>query len=144
MTHGYDRRFWVLNPTGHRLTSDRQSYGRDGEEINTPFGKAALIVLPSPPAAEWYCDLCSEQLLTKWGDEPWPVAMIGSYALCPKDMYQIMEQNYVDQDSGEELPFKMGEWPAQICTCQPCDSQMQTWLVQLHNAYITPDTAISG
>ena len=115
-----DPRYWILNPTGHRLAEARQFYGRDGEEVDTVFGKATLIVPPQPEPEDWFCDLCSETILTRWGDEPFPVPMFGSYALCAEHYYEFQGNPLDDPRTGEPLDEPMGLWPMLACSCQAC------------------------
>lgn len=116
-----DPRFWILNPTGHRLAESRQFYGKDGDMVDTVFGEAVLIVPPQPAASDWYCDICSEIILTRWGDEPFPVPMFSSYALCAEHFYEFQEGERDDPESGEPIPgSKWGLWPMMSCGCQAC------------------------
>ena len=122
-----DRRHWIPNPIGHRLAEARLYYGRDGEEIDSVFGKATLIVTPYPDAEDWVCDLCSQMILTKWGSEPFPVPMFGSYAMCMDHYNEAVAQWKHDTDEGDVSDVPLGEWPLFACSCQPCQSTIQTW-----------------
>jgi hypothetical protein len=132
-----ENRYWILNPVGHRLTEQRGYYGRDGEEVETVFGPATLIVPPQPPVDEWYCDMCSEPILVKWGDEPFPVPMFGSYALCAEHYEEAKGWHPDDERTGDPIPsLVLGEWPGNVCRCQPCTSQTVVWRAQLLRAYV--------
>lgn len=123
-----ERRHWIPNPVGHRLAESRQYYGRDGEMVDTVFGEAVLIVPPQPAAEDWYCDLCSELILTKWGDQPFPVPMFGSYAMCMAHYNEAVAEWKHDTDEGDVSDVPMGEWPLLACTCDPCISTLHGWM----------------
>ena len=118
-----DNRGWVLNPEAHRAAADAQQdpQRKTGDEIMTPFGKATLFVMPSPDDLSlWYCDLCNQQILTKWGDEPFPVAMIGnSHALC-NDCRIDFEGSNASDIHGEPMDELEGLWPFRLCRCNGC------------------------
>jgi len=140
-----ENRGWVLDPTGHRHLANSGEVRQTGEQIDTPFGKATIIVLP-PPAdmSDWVCDFCNEIILTLWGDEPWPVAMIGnSYALCNECRLDYEKSPASDLD-GENLyeptsfdptyregPYLQevlqGPWPFSLCSCGACYQQALIW-----------------
>ncbi len=123
-----ENRGWVLDPTGHRHLANSGEVRQTGEQIETPFGKATLIVLP-PPAdmSDWVCDFCNETILTLWGDEPWPVAMIGnSYALCNECRLDYEKAPASDLE-GEAITELQGPWPFSLCSCGACYQQALIW-----------------
>ena len=117
-----DNRFWILDPSGHRrVENGRKDQYRDGDMVDTVFGEAVLIIPPAPPAEDWYCDICSEIILTKWGREPFPVPMMGGYALCLEHFNKTIESPIYDMDTDEVIPgSRMGEWPMRGCSCPAC------------------------
>lgn len=118
-----DTRFWILDPAGHRrVENGLKDQHKDGDIIDHPiFGEAVLIIPPAPPAEEWYCDICSEPMLTKFGRQPWPVPMIGSYALCLDHFNQFKDAPWDDEDTGDVIEgTRMGEWPYRGCRCGAC------------------------
>ena len=136
-----ENRGWILDPTGHRHLENSGEVRQTGEQIKTPFGIATLIVLP-PPAdmSDWICDFCNETILTLWGDEPWPVAMIGnSYALCNECRLDYEKSPASDLDgekmvsqsvvNGRELItiLLQGPWPFSLCSCGACYQQALIW-----------------
>jgi hypothetical protein len=130
-----DDRHWILNPAGHRLNAELGMVGRDGEEIDHPvFGKAELIVGPPNLDEGWVCDLCSLPILTRYGDEPFPVPMLGSYALCLEHFNEAQTWPYEDS-AGTQYPYPMGEWPANLCACSACAFTAGDWFPQLKEAY---------
>lgn len=124
-----DRRYWILNPAGHRLTEARAAYGMDGKTVEWFLGgEATLIVPPLPAATDWCCDICSATILTRWGDEPWPVPMEGSYALCAEHQAMVEESPEDDAYTGDPIPgTRRGPWPLRACTCPPCAHWITEW-----------------
>jgi len=123
-----DRRMWILDPAGHRAEW-AEKLPEDGTIITDgPFAGAEHIVLPPPDDPnDWVCDYCNTTILTRWGDEPFPVPMDGSNALCA-DHYERIQNNPYDDEVG-------GPWPAQMCGCAACFSQAGKWLPMLDRAY---------
>ena len=141
-----ENRGWILDPAGHRHLATSGETRQTGDRIDTPFGKATLIIMPLPDdLSDWVCDLCNQQILTKWGDEPFPVPMIGnSYALCNDCRLKYEKAPATDVD-GEELyepdPYfdptyrgdlsvqlvLEGPWPFSLCTCAACYLQAVIW-----------------
>lgn len=125
-------RFWITDPIGHRIFAEMMRTEKDGDLIDTVFGEAVVIRPPAPPADEWYCDLCSEPILTMFGEEPWPVPMFGSYALCHDHLIEAMDWPEEDNRTGEEiLGTKLGPWPVHVCACIPCVKKAQDWFGDL-------------
>ena len=126
MSRMSDPRFWILDPAGHRRVENGfKDQHKDGDLVDTIFGEAVLIIPPAPPAEDWYCDICSEIILTKWGRQPWPVAMFGSYALCLEHYNGMKDSEWDDEHTGEPIPgTRMGEWPTMACSCGACLGQV--------------------
>jgi len=133
-----ENRGWVLDPAGHRHLATGGEIRQTGEQVDTPFGKATLIVMPVPDnLSDWICDFCNQTILTMWGNEPWPVAMVGnSYALCNDCRldYEHEPATGVDEEEiivinlqGEELVLLEGSWPFSLCTCAACYLQATIW-----------------
>jgi len=99
-------RGWIANPAEHR----RVERSIPVEAIDGMFGGAKVIVLPYPPDDEWFCDVCNAQILTRWGDEPFPVPVDGSYALC-----------------GDCYERAGGRWPIRGCVCEGCLPTIKQW-----------------
>lgn len=107
---------WIVDAVGHRRAWKRMVAGRDGTTVDTPFGEAVNIVMPAPDDdAQWVCDLCNGLILTRWGDEPFPVPQLSSYALCLDCMNRIMESEGRDR------------WGDYACTCTDCRAWMVRW-----------------
>lgn len=140
-----ENRGWVLNPEGHRAFRENQQQGETGDILNTPFGKATLFVMPSPDDLSlWYCDLCNEQILTRWGDEPFPVAMIGdSYALCNKCRIRY-ENDHAADIHGEPMDELNGLWPFRLCTCPGCRPTGLDWRPYIEGVLDEIRTVIAG
>ena len=136
-----DHRYWILNPTGHRLNANLAMVGRDGEMVDSAIGRAQLIVPEPGEPDDWVCDLCSTPILVRWGEEPFPVPMFGSNALCLDHFNEAKGWNYED-DAGVEYPFTYGEWPANICLCSACQFTMADWYPQLKVAYASAETVM--
>lgn len=121
-------RFWITDPGGHRILYEQRPE-KDGDLIDTAFGEAVIIRPPAPPPDDWYCDLCSEPILTRFGEEPWPVPMFGSYALCHDHLIEAMEWPEEDDRTGEEIiGTRLGPWPVHVCACPPCTRKAIDWL----------------
>jgi hypothetical protein len=121
-----ENRWWILDPAGHRrIENGHKDQFKDGQMIDTVFGEAVLIIPPAPPAEDWYCDICSEPILTKWGRQPWPVAMMSSYALCLEHYNEMKTRPHYDRDTDEPIPgTRLGEWPTMACRCGACAGQI--------------------
>ena len=118
-----DQRYWILDPAGHRrVENGHKDQFKDGQMIDTVFGEAVLIMPPAPPAEEWWCDICSDPILTKFGKAPWPVAMFTpGYALCLKCYNEMKDKPHYDMDTDEPIPgTRLGEWPYRGCRCPAC------------------------
>lgn len=127
-----DPRFWILDPPGHRVAN--ASPHQDGDIVDTMFGEAVVIAPPLPPVEDWVCDFCNQPILVKWGDEPFPVAMFGSYALCLEHYNEVIASwTHDDPMTGESTDIPMGPWPDQACGCDPCVIQFAAW--RHHFAY---------
>lgn len=127
-----DNRYWITNPVGHRSIPVPYT---DGEMVETIFGLTEMIVPPAPPADEWICDMCNEPILVKYGDEPFPVPMLGGYALCLDHFNEVVEHwTHDDPDTGEPTDIPMGDWPMQSCGCMPCTLQTMEWIPMLKSA----------
>ncbi len=133
-----ENRGWILDPAGHRHLMTGGEIRKTGDQVETPFGKATLVVMPYPDdASEWICDLCNEQILTKWGDEPFPVAMVGnSYALCNECRLKYEkgpatgtdgEPIYITGLDGYDVVEAEGPWPFSLCICAACYLQAMIW-----------------
>ena len=118
-------RGWVINPAEHRLVE--MGY-ESPDEVMTPFGKAVVFHMPMPDDPSlWICDLCNIQILTKWGDEPFPVAMLGnSHAFC-NDCRLKMEEGQATDTMGEVMDELEGPWPFRICGCPGCRPTAMEW-----------------
>ncbi len=130
-----DRRFWVLDPAGHRADW-AEGLPEDGAVVEDgPFKGAEHIVLPPPDDPDdWVCDFCNTTILTRWGAEPFPVPMDGSYALCA-DHYEKIQSD-PEEEFGEIIPgTRRGLWPAQLCSCGACFTQAAHWFPMLDRAY---------
>lgn len=129
-------RFWITDPRGHRL-HERQHNPPDGSTIDTPFGEAVVIRPPLPPGDLWVCDLCNEEILTRFGGEPWPVPMFGGYALCHDHLIEAMDWPEEDNRTGEEIPgTHLGPWPLHVCACPPCVHKATDWLGNLWSDHL--------
>ena len=133
-----DPRYWILNPSGHRLNAELAMLGRDGEMVESAIGPAQLIVPPAGEPTDWVCDLCSQPILVRWGEEPFPVPMYASNALCLDHFNEAKDWPFED-GTGTEYPFPYGEWPAQLCSCSACRFTMSDWFPQLKLAYEMTD-----
>jgi hypothetical protein len=123
-----DERFWITNPAGHRLAEARGFYGRDGEETTFLGAPAILIVPPQLEPGTWICDICSEPILSSWGEEPMPIPLAGSYALCQRHQEAVENGPEDDPRTGDPIPgTRRGPWPLQLCACQPCTYWVQEW-----------------
>ena len=121
-------RFWITDPRGHRLHEEGRK-PEDGSLIDTVFGEAVVIRTPLPPGDMWVCDLCSEEMLTRFGADAWPVAMLGGYALCLQHMNEAEDWPDEDNRTGEPIPgTRLGLWPLHICACPPCTQTAIRWL----------------
>lgn len=82
---------------------------------------AVAIVPPVPDGDDWACDRCNATILTRWGDEPFPVPTDGDWALC--------------HDCKTDQEARQSPWPAaMLCACAPCRQQAQRWRPQLERA----------
>lgn len=116
-----DERHWILDPGGHReaMALTLPKTGDDAELFGQP---AVWIVLDDGLApTEWICDLCNSRILTTWGEEPMPVPLIGSAALCA--------------DCRAAVEAEEGPWPAQGCQCQACAIWFLIWMREIAVAY---------
>lgn len=115
-----DRRHWILDPAGHR-TAWAAGLPADGENITIDGLDAVAIVPPVPDGDDWACDRCNATILTRWGDEPFPVPTDGDWALC--------------HDCKTDQEARQSPWPAaMLCACAPCRQQAQRWRPQLERA----------
>jgi len=130
-----DRRFWVLDPAGHRTEWAKQLPEDGSIQEDGPFAGAEHIVMPPPEDPDdWVCDFCNTTILTRWGAEPFPVPMDGSYALCGE--HYEKHQNDPKEEFGEIIPgTRMGLWPSRMCGCAACDAQSWKWNGFLINGY---------
>jgi hypothetical protein len=135
-----DQRHWIMNPRGHRAFANEMNPHQTGDTVDTPMGEAVFLKLPDPQGGAWYCDICSSQILTAWGDEPMPVPADGSYALCGPCRERIEQGPRFSDRTGEPIPnTQAGPWPPAGCNCPPCQNTTQAWGRQLVNAYhLTP------
>lgn len=131
-----DPRYWILNPRGHRAYgSEFAPSVRDTVEL---FGQPAVIISSPAPDDVWICDLCNDPILINWGDEPFPVPLFGGNALCLDCFIKVQTWPQSD-DWGEPIDgTELGEWPAHICNCPPCENQTAVWMKELRNAYGVP------
>lgn len=122
-----DGRYWILDPAGHRQ-ADAADRPADGTTVDFLGGEAIIIAPPLPDDDDWLCDLCStEPILTRWGDEPWPVPAVGSYALC-NTCREKVEADPRTTDRGDPIPgTRNGPWPWDACTCHACTAQLLAW-----------------
>ena len=131
-------RYWILNPAGHRQAATPAT---EADLEGTPWEGAAVIDLSAAMGDTWVCDLCNEEILTVWGDEPWPVPVLGSDALCADHYYQA--QGWYHQDPyGEPTARQLGVWPAQVCTCTACTDQLELWYPMLRRAWLDTDRVL--
>lgn len=111
--------YWITNPGGHRRQWRSEVAGQDGTVIDGPFGPTTMIVPPAPEDDdEWVCDFCNGQILTLWGNEPWPVPSHGSYALCNECARSVMDSE------GWEV------WPLMSCGCAACRATSSVWMAR--------------
>lgn len=120
-------RFWITDPAGHRQHENERTDHLVGETIQTVFGDAVVMAGPTLPPDEWICDLCNDRILTRWGDEPWPVPMVGGYALCIDHYHQLQEQPETDRFGEPIRGSRLGPWPQIACNCDPCQTQIRAW-----------------
>lgn len=105
-----ETRHWITNPGGHRR-HDRDLAPTEGTIVETVFGPAAAIGSFIPTSDDfWVCDLCSEQILTLWGGEPFPVKADGGYAFC--------------HECARHVEVTYGPWPNRVCGCPACKAQV--------------------
>lgn len=130
-----DRRHWIMDPAGHRKIW-QTGLPEDGSIVNTVFGEAVAIVPPPPDDLnDWVCDYCNGEILTRWGNEPFPVPMDGSNALCMAHFHQ-QQENPVYDTYGEPIHgSRQGLWPAAVCQCAACVEQTARWFPMLDRAY---------
>jgi hypothetical protein len=129
-------RFWITDPRGHRLYEEEHK-PEDGSLIDTVFGEAVVIRPPLPPGDLWVCDLCNEEILTRFGGEPWPVPMFGGYALCHDHLVEAMEWPEEDNRTGAEIVgTRLGPWPLHVCACPPCVHKATDWLGNLWSDHL--------
>lgn len=123
-----DRRHWILDPAGHRRHWTQEAADRDGETVTIGGLEFVNVVPPAPEDDDdWVCDVCTTPILTRWGAEPFPVPMDGSYALC-SDHFQTAQTQERSDGWGEPIPgTRRGVWPPQACTCPPCRVQFAVW-----------------
>ncbi len=115
-------RYFISNPTGHRLFAEEMNTHEDGDLVNWPGSAAPAIFIRGPQfePGDWICDFCNETILTTWGAEHFPVPMSGSNALCARHY-------------AEELAER-GPWPPNSCACPPCMNQTEEWKPKLARA----------
>jgi hypothetical protein len=124
-----------MNPAGHRAYEGEAFPYADGDTVEFLGAEAVIIRPPQPAPADWYCDICSRPLLTAWGDEPMPIPLAGSYALCP-DHQQSVEEGPRTDTEGEPIEGTTnGPWPPAGCHCPPCVYTTQRWAHQILHAY---------
>ena len=129
-----DDRYWILHPRGHRAYASefRPSVG---DMVEFMGEMVPVIASTIPVDGTWICDLCNTDILIDWGDEPFPVPLIGSNALCLKCFTEVQEWPKMDEWGDDIRGTRLGDWPAHLCTCLPCTFQMLTWKGQLEVAY---------
>lgn len=157
-----DRRHWILDPPLHRFGEQMNVRDLSGLEVETVLGTMVLIDLTPEGAdlANWVCDLCSEPILTAWGEESFPVPMFGGHALClnhynemsqpidPLGLDHLIGQFNIDQHYLRSLPaeeiafhpeyesregYGLGPWPLRFCSCPFCQATMNEWSSSFRN-----------
>lgn len=137
-------RTWTIDAVAHRRRWRESTAGKDGTVDDMGF---TVIVPPAPDADdEWICDLCNDPILTRFGDEPWPVPMLGTYALCWNCARRIAdgcdahdwypEGDYmVCENCGAVLAFQIdgtdvvdGTWSHLVCACPDCRAWVDRWM----------------
>jgi hypothetical protein len=119
----------VLDPAGHRETAavDRPKTGDDASDFFGGEPGVWIVMDDHLDPDEWICDVCNATILTRWGDEPMPVPMLGSNALCG--------------DCRHAVEATEGPWPAAGCTCAACGVRFLIWADEIAAAYNLRATA---
>lgn len=155
-----ETRAWVMDPAGHRAFIAGQYQGPEsGDKVPTPFGEATVLRMPLPDDyADWYCDLCSKQILTRFGNEPFPVPMFSTYALCLDHFNEMQQGPATDAYSGEDLyeeltqpngevisvPVLEGPWPLVMCRCPACYETALAWKPYIEPILMALEEVLKG